>query len=130
MSGDPTFFTKIGQTLLCTRSSTQIQYLYKTCIYLSQIVQYMQCISNTATWAHKQYSIYISIMSPTIYPIVTRVPIFSLLINTYIKIRHFNTCILHQPKPQPAFFTTQPLGRAVPSHAPCTCKIISLDRVS
>ena len=31
MSGNPTFFTKIGQSLLCTGSSTQIQNLYITC---------------------------------------------------------------------------------------------------
>ena len=33
---------------------------YNTCIYMSQTVQYMQYISNTATWAHKQYSLKIS----------------------------------------------------------------------
>ena len=41
-------------------------------------VQYMQYVSNTATWAHKQYSMYIPTMKPTIYPIVTRVNIFTL----------------------------------------------------
>ena len=40
-------------------------------------------ISNTATWAHKQYSIYIPIMSQTIYPIVIREVINSPLYNTY-----------------------------------------------
>ena len=66
------------------RELYQIQYLYKTCIYLSQTVQYMQYISNTATWAHKQYSIYM----PTIYPIVTRVQMFYSH-TTYIKILNF-----------------------------------------
>ena len=56
--------------------------LVSTCIFLSQTVQYMQYIFYTATWAHKQYLIYISIMSPTIYPIVSRVTKL-LLYNTY-----------------------------------------------
>ena len=73
-SGYPTPLQKIGQSLLCTGSSTQIQ----TCIYLSQTVQYIQYMSNTATWAYKQYSMYIPTMKPTIYPIVTRVNIFTL----------------------------------------------------
>ena len=51
---------------------------YSTCIYLSQTVQYIQYISNTATWAHKQYSTYMQTMKPIIYPIVTRVNIFTL----------------------------------------------------
>ena len=73
-SGYPTPLQKIGQSLLCTGSSTQIQ----TCIYLSQTVQYIQYMSNTATWAHKQYSMYIPTMKPTIYPILIRVNIFTL----------------------------------------------------
>ena len=73
-SGYSTPLQKIGQSLLCTGSSIQIQ----TCIYLSQTVQYIQYMSNTATWAHKQYSMYIPTMKPTIYPIVTRVDIFTL----------------------------------------------------
>ena len=73
-SGYPTPLQKIGQSLLCTGSSTQIQ----TCIYLSQTVQYIQYMSNTATWTHKQYSMYIPTMKPTIYLIVTRVDIFTL----------------------------------------------------
>ena len=51
-SGYPTPLQKIEQSLLCKGSSTQIQYLH----ILSQTVQYMQFTSNTATWAHKQYS--------------------------------------------------------------------------
>ena len=39
---------------------------YKTCIYMSQIVQYNPNKSKTATWAHKQYSSYIPTMNPTI----------------------------------------------------------------
>ena len=79
MSGYPTPLQKIGQSLLCTGSSTQMKHLH----ILSQTVQYMQYISNTATWAHKQYSIYIAIMSPTIYPIVITEVINSPLYNTY-----------------------------------------------
>ena len=50
---------------------------------ISQTVQHIQYISNMATWAHKQYSIYKPILSPTIYPIVTREVINSPLYNTY-----------------------------------------------
>ena len=62
MSGYPTPLQKIGQSLLCTGSYTQLQNLH----ILSQTIQYMQYISNhmsnTTTWAHKQYSICIPIM--------------------------------------------------------------------
>ena len=52
MSGYPMPLQKIGQSLLCTGSSTQIQYLYKP-VPNSPIYHHM---SKTATWAHKQYS--------------------------------------------------------------------------
>ena len=123
MSGYPTPLQKIGQSLLCTRSSTQLQTMH----ILSQTIQYMQYISNisnhmsnTATWAHKQCSIYIPTMNPTIYPIVTRVNMFLLLYNIYQTYRvpiHVNII-----KATSGFLLIQPLGRAVPSHAPCTCK--------
>ena len=65
MSGYPTPLQKIGQSLLCTGSSTHLQNLH----ILSQTIQYMQYISNisnhmsnTTTWAHKQYSICIPTM--------------------------------------------------------------------
>ena len=65
---------------------------YKTCISCSKqcnIINIPNHMSNTATWAHKQYSICIPTMNPIIYPIVTRVTIFSLLNNTYIKLKEF-----------------------------------------
>ena len=114
MSGDPTFFTKIGQSLLCTGSSTQIQYL--------QIP-----VPNSPI-----YSIYIkyghlgpSTVLNTIYPNYIQEfeeLIFLLLNNTYIKIREI---LIHvqPPKPHPGFLHNKSLGRAVLSHAPCTCKI-------
>ena len=71
---------------------------------ISNISNISNHMSNTDTWAHKRYSYYILTMNPTIYQIVTRVTIFSLLYNTYIKIKHFNTCIYHQPSHNPAFF--------------------------
>ena len=38
MSGYPTPLQKIGQSLLCTGSSTQIQYLHETCPKQSNII--------------------------------------------------------------------------------------------
>ena len=92
---------------------------------MSQPIQYMQYISNisnhmsnTATWAHKQYSIYI----PTIYPIVTRVQMFYSY-TTYIKMKSILIHVYNvTPKPQPRFLIKQPHVRTVSSHAPCTCK--------
>ena len=52
MSGYPTPLQKIGQSLLYTGSSTQIQYLHIP-FPNSPICHHM---SKTATWAHKQYS--------------------------------------------------------------------------
>ena len=52
-SGYPTSLQKIGQSLLCTENSTQIQYLH---IPVPNSPIYIQYISNTATWAHKLYS--------------------------------------------------------------------------
>ena len=125
MSGYPMPLQKIGQSLLCTGSSTQLQNLH----ILSQTIQYMQYISNisnhmsnTATWAHKPYSIYIPTMNPTIYPIVTRVQMFYSY-TTYIKMKSILIHVYNvPPKPQPCFLLKQPHVRTVSSQAPCTCK--------
>ena len=93
---------------------------YNTCISYPNSPIYAIYVSNTATWAHKQYSIYMPTMNPTKYPIVTRVNMFLLLYNIYQTYRvliHVNIV-----KATPGFLLIQPLGRAVPSHAPCTCK--------
>ena len=122
MSGYPTPLQKIGQSLLCKGSSTQLHHLHKPVPNSSIYAIYIQYMSNTATWAHKQYSICISTMNPTIYPIVTRVTILSLLTIHILNLKSSNTC-----KTTKATFwlssRTQPLGRAIPSHAPCTCRI-------
>ena len=125
MSGYPTPLQKIGQSLLCTGSSTQLQNLH----ILSQTIQYMQYISNisnhmsyTAPWAHKQYSIYIPTMNPTIYPIVTRVQMFYSY-TAYIKMKSILIHVYNvTPKPQPRFLLKHPHVRTVSSHAPFTCK--------
>ena len=52
---------------------------YKTCIYLSQTVQYNPNMSKTATWAHKQYSSYIATMNPTIFISYKSSNIFTLI---------------------------------------------------
>ena len=94
---------------------------------ISNIYNHM---SNTATWAHKQYSSYIPTMNPTLsnsyksskifYSYTIHILKLEVSIHVYI-INQATTRLSSNP---------QSLGRAVPSYAPCTCKIISLDRVS
>ena len=128
MSGNPTFFMKIGQSPLCTGSSTQIQNLYITCPK-HQYHEYKQPLGpNTTLFINIYIYIYIYIYIQ-LYPIVSRVQLFHSY-TTYIKMKNnFNTC-----RTIKATFhlssKTQSLGRAVSSHAPCTCKIVSLDRVN
>ena len=120
-SGYPTPLQKIGQSLLCTGSSTQIQYLYITCIYLSQqsnicnIYQIWPLGPITVLDIHADYeSNYIRNSYKSYYVLLSN--------NTYIKIREI---LIHvqPPKPHPGFLHNKSLGRAVLSHAPCTCKI-------
>ena len=119
-----------------SRKSSRVSFVrgaipkYKTCIYLSQTVQYNPNKSKTATWAHKQYSSYIPTMNPTIsnsykssnnfYSYTIHILRLEVSIHVYI-INQATTRLSSNP---------QYLGRAVPSHVPCTCKIISLDKVS
>ena len=94
MSGYPTPLQKIGQSLLCTGSSTQIKYLHEVCPKQSNIFNISNIskhMNNTATWAHERYSVYM----PTIYPMVTRVQMFYSH-TTYIKYSISNTCKHHQ----------------------------------
>ena len=80
MSGDPTFFTKIGQSLLCTGGSTQIQYLHIN-VPNSPIYHHKRPlgpINSNHNNICKTYQLYI---------IVTRVNDL-LLYNTYIKMKN------------------------------------------
>ena len=92
MSGYPTPLQKIGQSLLCTGSSTQIQYLYKpafTCPKQSNIC-------NTTTWAHK-----LILIKTNITTILQLSPNNSIVdytfIRTYINIYKSNTCYVQKP---------------------------------
>ena len=103
---------------------------YKTWIYLSQTVQYNPNKSKTTTWAHKQYSSYIPTMNPTMSNSYKSTNIFYSytihILKLEVSIHVYN---INQATTQLSS-NLQSLGRAVFSHAPCTCKIISLDRVS
>ena len=94
-SGYPTPLQKIGQSLLCTGSSTQIHNLH----ILSQTVQYMQYTQvwiKTASWAHATISIkHIQTMNPTISNSSKSSNIYSYTIHT-LKLENTNTCIHHQ----------------------------------
>ena len=93
-------------------------------------IKYINHMSNTATWAHKQYSIYIPTMNPTIYPIVTRVQMFYSY-TTYIKMKSILIHVYNvTPKPQPGFLLKQPHVRTVSSHLPIPVKRGSHDGVS
>ena len=77
MSGYPTPLQKIGQSLPCTGSSTQIKHLHEN---LSQAVQYNYNMSKTTIGPINNTHHNIPTMNPTIYPIVTRVNMFFTLI--------------------------------------------------
>ena len=122
MSGYPTPFKKIGQSLLCTGSSTQIQHLYITCFnihndhigshiqlyrvkmtswapalysqHISQLSDMIHNMSKTATWAHKNTH-----KTYQLYIIVTRVNDI-LLYNTYIKMKNI---LIHAKPSKPHF---------------------------
>ena len=97
MSGYPTPLQKIGQSLLCTGSSTQLQNLHNlafTCPKRSNICN----ISNTATWAHKLIlikSIIITILQ--LSPNNSIVDYTFIQTQTYIKIYNSNTCFDQKP---------------------------------
>ena len=57
MSGYPTPLQKIGQSLVCTGSSTQMNHLHETCPKQSNIVTMIQIWIKTASWAHTTISI-------------------------------------------------------------------------
>ena len=84
MSGYPMPLQKIGQSLLCTGNSTQIQHLHETCPKQSNIITMIQIWIKTASWAHTT----ISIKTYQLYPIVLRVQMFHSY-TTYIKILEF-----------------------------------------
>ena len=69
MSGYPTPLQKIGQSLLCTGSSTQMKHLHETCPKQSNITTMIQIWIKTASWARTT----ISIKTYQLYPIVLRV---------------------------------------------------------
>ena len=84
MLGYPTPLQKIGQSLLCMESSTQVQHLHETCPKQSNIITMIQIWIKTASWAHST----ISIKTYQLYPIVLRVQMFYSY-TTYIKILEF-----------------------------------------
>ena len=95
MSGYPTPLLKIGQSLLCTGNSTQIQNMYTpafTCPKQSNICN----ISNTATWAHK-----LILIKTDITTILQLSPNNSIVdytfIQTYINIYKSNTYYVQKP---------------------------------
>ena len=97
---------------------------YKTCIYLSQTVQYNPNMSKTATWAHKQYSSYIPTMNPTISNSYKSSNIFYSYTIHILKLEvSIHVYIINQATTQLSS-NPQSLGRAVPSHAPYNCKIV------
>ena len=57
MSGYPTPLQKIGQSLLCTGSSTQMKHLHETCPKQSNITTMIQIWIKTASWANTIISI-------------------------------------------------------------------------
>ena len=100
MSGNPTLPMKIGQTLLCTGSSTQST-TYPNFSQRPHRV-YIQFIMS------KNYHLGPCINThKIIYQLYTNSSrVFTLLLTkTNIKINNFNTCSTKRiPKPQPAFF--------------------------
>ena len=144
MLGYPTPLMKIGKSLLCMGSSTQIQHLYIICpnIHNDHTGSHIQLYRVKITsWAPELYSQHISQLSNIIhhmskrplgpitnahktsqlYIIVTRVNVL-LLYNTYIKMK--NILIHAKPSKPHSGFLLNDLYDA------CTCKIVSLDRVS
>ena len=69
LSGYPTPLQKIGQSLLCTGSSTQMKHLHETCPKQSNITTMIQIWIKTASSARTA----ISIKTYHLYPIVIRV---------------------------------------------------------
>ena len=91
MSGYPTPLQKIGQSLLCTGSSTQLQNLHIPV----PTIQYMQNnlnMSKNASWAHKLLLI-ISI----IITILQLSPNNSIVDNTFVLYKHIlkSTILIH-----------------------------------
>ena len=112
MSGYPTPLQKIGQSLLCTGSSTQLQNLRITCPKQFNLITMIQIWIKTASWAHTT----ITIKTYQLYQIVLRVQIFT-LIQHILKYSNSNTCNHHQSHTRlssnPASRTSRPLARSL-----------------
>ena len=125
MSGYPTPLQKIGQSLLCTGSSTQINHLHETCPKQSNIITMIQIWIKMASWAHTT----IPIKTYQLYLIVQRVQMFYSYTTHILKLENSNT-YMKLSKPQSGFLlnptsrTSRLLVRSL------YLKICSLDRVS
>ena len=95
MSGYPTPLQKIGQSLLCTGSSTQIQNMYTpayTCPKQSNICNIYPNMSKNASWAHKPI-----LIKSIIITILQLSPNNSIVDYTFILYKHIlkSTILIH-----------------------------------